>query len=129
MNEGGHLFSSLTGRILIFAAIVCLWQLLATYALLRKTKSDEPLNFTIVATMEYLGLAMVFFGSIVLFWVISELPYLHFYNLGHVGLIGFSTTVFTMVGLRVKSENVSHWEQYFFAVFLGAVPCVYLRVG
>ena len=67
VNDGKHLFSSLARIILIFAAIVCLWQLLATYALLRKTKSDEPLNFTIAATMEYLGLAMVFFGSIVLF--------------------------------------------------------------
>ena len=72
---------------------------------------------------------MVFFGSIVLFWVVSDLHYLRLYTPGHVGLIGFSTTVFTMVGLRVKSQNFSHWEQYFFAVFLGAVSCVYLRVG
>jgi Kef-type K+ transport system membrane component KefB len=61
VNDGKHLFSSLARIILIFAAIVCLGQLLATYALFRKTKSDEPLSFTIVAAMQCPGLAKVVF--------------------------------------------------------------------
>ena len=99
---------------------------MATYASFRKNKSDEPLNFTIVPAMEYLRVAMVFFGSIVLFWVVSGPPNLHPYNPGHWGSIGFAVTVFMMVGLRGKSPNVSHWKSYLFTVFLGAMASVYL---
>ena len=126
VNDGKHLFSSLTRIILIFAAIVCLGQLLATDALFRKTKSDEPINSTIVATMGCPGFAMVFFSLIVFFWVVSKPPYLHPYNLDHWGLIGFETSVFIMVIIRGESQNIIHSKPYLFAVFLGAMPFVYL---
>ena len=126
VNDGKHLFSSLTRIILIFAAIVCLGQLLATYALFRKTKSDEPINSTIVATMECPGFAMVFFSLIVFFWVVSKPPSLHPYNLDHWGLIGFETSVVVMVIIRGESQNIIHSKPFLFAVFLGAMPFVYL---
>jgi hypothetical protein len=68
----------------------------------------------------------LFFSLIVLFWVVSEPPYLHPYNLDHWGLIGFETSVVIMVIMRVKGQNIIHSEPYLFAVFLGAMPFVYL---
>lgn len=126
VNEGAPLFASLAGYILIFAALVCLGQLLYSYLLIRKSATDEPLNPSIVTTMEYIGLAMVFFGSITLVWVVPEPPYQHLYNPGHWGLIGYGTTVLIMVCMRLNSPNINRWEPYLFSVFLGAMPFVYL---
>lgn len=126
VNEGEPFLTSIAGLIIVFAAIVTLGQLMFSYSVIKKKKSNRQYNPSIIAKMEYLGLGMVFFAIVTLYWIVPEPPYLHLYNPGHWGLMGFFIVVIVILVLRQMYPTGSRWESPLYCVGLSAMPLVYI---
>lgn len=72
VNVDTPLYGSPAGFILIFAALICICQLLVTYFLTTRVKAAQTPSTSSITAMEYLALAMVCFGSVVMFWVVPR---------------------------------------------------------